>query len=552
MSGLTPHNTDDYDIRESIDDLMSRIDTATSDFVLASVLELVRDDSNCSALANLSRKEVKRILTKLNITPATGTGCEAINVGRLRHVLQAQPMFANVGTGSGLLAASGSGTASSSSAATAAPAPSDLVATQPYSVTDSRTSAGLRAQQVGTGTTTAAPSTTASAAASGAGSAGTSLLVDHHTLNQMVQNAVMQAQRQWERAHAFNTDASSNSAFQMPNANAPAVPVNVGGNAAVVNSSSGVNALPNLLTQLQGAATTATSNTGTAADASALASPRRSARVSTRAQHLSTQIPATRHTTFLPMSATAPAAAAVSARTDNTALPSHVPPAIPSASAQFPISTSTSNLVPYNPDVDYDQDDNDMDDHAYGSHRFLGVDRQRLAPALLANAGGNVSKWVEKATWSKDRNKKECESLAMAIDYLIADGVPADSNGIEVLMRRLTGVHAADSSQSWAVCTAIEFNSHAHSLLPASVLGSALRQAVRLDKLMQHGANTGTGRRGAGPRSSYNDDNGSSRGNKSDYPIRRRPNHNKNNKRHQDSGAASSDKATGSTKKDGK
>jgi hypothetical protein len=82
------------------------------------------------------------------------------------------------------------------------------------------------------------------------------------------------------------------------------------------------------------------------------------------------------------------------------------------------------------------------------------------------------------------RNKFECEALAEGIDMLRTEGVPDNSLGLEILLRRLTGVHTADSSGSWGAADAVAWSSHGGSLLPRQTLRAAYKDAEIMKRAM--------------------------------------------------------------------
>jgi hypothetical protein len=96
---------------------------------------------------------------------------------------------------------------------------------------------------------------------------------------------------------------------------------------------------------------------------------------------------------------------------------------------------------------------------------------------------GSLQSWVKVTTFKNSRNRHECEAIAQAVDALLSEGVPSSSLGIEVLLRRLSGVHLADQVGEWRVCESVEWNAHGNSLLPPSVVAQALKDAERMKKL---------------------------------------------------------------------
>jgi hypothetical protein len=54
---------------------------------------------------------------------------------------------------------------------------------------------------------------------------------------------------------------------------------------------------------------------------------------------------------------------------------------------------------------------------------------------------------------------------------------------VEVLIRRLNGVHLADSTGNWGVCSALQWTGPNNTLIPRSTLTNALKQAAQMEKL---------------------------------------------------------------------
>ena len=108
------------------------------------------------------------------------------------------------------------------------------------------------------------------------------------------------------------------------------------------------------------------------------------------------------------------------------------------------------------------------------------------APTVLANAhkSGSVSNWVKAQTFKKTRNQFEAIALAAAIDALLnEDGVSASAQGVEILCRRLTGVHLADENNNWDLCKAVEWPYDSESLLDQRLLSRAIKDAAALGRL---------------------------------------------------------------------
>ena len=110
---------------------------------------------------------------------------------------------------------------------------------------------------------------------------------------------------------------------------------------------------------------------------------------------------------------------------------------------------------------------------------------QRVAPLVLqlVQQYGSLSHWVHFVQWKKLRNKNECAALAETADVLLAEGVKTDSMGLELLLRRLNGVHLADTYGDWSVCSALQWSGPNGTLLDRSSLVGALKYANQLKKL---------------------------------------------------------------------
>lgn len=109
---------------------------------------------------------------------------------------------------------------------------------------------------------------------------------------------------------------------------------------------------------------------------------------------------------------------------------------------------------------------------------------ERVAERVLQQAEiyGSLQAWVRVTQWNSVRNRYECEPLAQGIDALLAEGVPRDSIGLEILLRRLTGVHLADSTGAWGVADAVAWMPHGGSLLPRNVMRAAYKDAEALKR----------------------------------------------------------------------
>jgi len=122
-----------------------------------------------------------------------------------------------------------------------------------------------------------------------------------------------------------------------------------------------------------------------------------------------------------------------------------------------------------------------------------GRARARIAADMLRNCVpyGSVTAWVKQNEWKSGRNKHECEALARAVDALLAEGTPVKSTGIEILMRRLSGVHLADQHSEWQLADSVAWNPLGNSLLPRAEVTRALKEADQLKRLTSNMSNGG-------------------------------------------------------------
>lgn len=121
-----------------------------------------------------------------------------------------------------------------------------------------------------------------------------------------------------------------------------------------------------------------------------------------------------------------------------------------------------------------------------------GASKAPIARSMLSATAvyGSFTAWVKQVTWKNTRNKFECEAIAQAIDALRLDGISDRSQGLEILCRRLGGVHLADQHNNWSLAEVVAFNPHGGSLMPRDVMTKALKEADTLRRLT---ANTSTG-----------------------------------------------------------
>jgi len=108
-----------------------------------------------------------------------------------------------------------------------------------------------------------------------------------------------------------------------------------------------------------------------------------------------------------------------------------------------------------------------------------------ISQKIIASAMtmGSVLSWVQSYHWKHTRNRNEAMVLGQAIDAFMKGGVPLAHLGMEILSRRLAGLHFADLNDNWDYCTAIQLPTVAHSLLPQSDMNDVIRSAAAISRL---------------------------------------------------------------------
>lgn len=130
------------------------------------------------------------------------------------------------------------------------------------------------------------------------------------------------------------------------------------------------------------------------------------------------------------------------------------------------------------------------------SSRTPSGKQQRIASAILDRCSqyGSVLSWVKVTEWRNTRNKHECEAIAQALDAMLAEGIRSTSLSMEILLRRLSGVHLADTTGEWKACDAVVWNSTGNSLLPRDEVKRALKDAETMKRLYSSGSNSSSKR----------------------------------------------------------
>jgi hypothetical protein len=140
---------------------------------------------------------------------------------------------------------------------------------------------------------------------------------------------------------------------------------------------------------------------------------------------------------------------------------------------------------------DTEEDDQPLAAAAGSSSKSRSGSKQpRIAKSVLAKCRvyGSVLSWVKMTEWKAARNKHECETLALVVDLLLAEGVKSSSTALEVLLRRLSGVHLADTTGEWKACEAVQWNATSNSLLPRDEVKRALKDAETMKRLCSGGS----------------------------------------------------------------
>lgn len=104
---------------------------------------------------------------------------------------------------------------------------------------------------------------------------------------------------------------------------------------------------------------------------------------------------------------------------------------------------------------------------------------------VLRNSGGTSVYRVFKydVVFHSERNRRECLALSRILDAALAGD---KQQLVELTVRRLAGVHTADSSDNnWDACDAIEQVMEKQSFVPTKFLQRTLRTVVQLQALQQ-------------------------------------------------------------------
>jgi hypothetical protein len=133
------------------------------------------------------------------------------------------------------------------------------------------------------------------------------------------------------------------------------------------------------------------------------------------------------------------------------------------------------------------------DDHLEANGLARPFAKQFIRNVLSqAGASGSVYKVFKyDIEFKRDRNKKECITLARMLDSLLRKRYREVT---EQLCRRLAGVHAADTSDNWAICDAFELVMDKQSFVPDDIMQRAIKNVMRMQALESASKSAGAGR----------------------------------------------------------
>lgn len=150
------------------------------------------------------------------------------------------------------------------------------------------------------------------------------------------------------------------------------------------------------------------------------------------------------------------------------------------------------------PEEDGEEEDDDGqeaggEDFTPASDSSTESKQKRLAAEILERIEpyGSVKSWVKMYEWKNARNRRECEAIAQAVDALRAEGATTSSLGLEILLRRLSGVQLADLTGKWEACESVAWSSLGNSLLPRTELRRVLKDADQMSRLTAASAAAG-------------------------------------------------------------
>jgi hypothetical protein len=160
----------------------------------------------------------------------------------------------------------------------------------------------------------------------------------------------------------------------------------------------------------------------------------------------------------------------------------------------------------------------DLEDDAEAAGHTSYMARDFICNVLRSSGGTSVHRVFKgDVKFHNERNRRECLALARIIDAALRSDL---KQLLELAVRRLAGVHTADTSDNnWDACDAIEQVMERQSFVPTKHLQRALKTVVQMQALQQkehHGAKGkqaqsqhNKGKRGGGDRASPHTGSGS-------------------------------------------
>jgi hypothetical protein len=145
--------------------------------------------------------------------------------------------------------------------------------------------------------------------------------------------------------------------------------------------------------------------------------------------------------------------------------------ATPAQKSRAPVKPKVATVAPNSTSrssgggVDDDDDDNDPDPLADSGDE---VDEDFLRKKLLKlqrKHRGSAVHWLVETRFNEPRNYKECHAWAEAIDAYLREHPGQLTRTLEVMFRRMAGVHLADSTGNWEMCKLLQGDIVDNSLL---------------------------------------------------------------------------------------
>lgn len=126
----------------------------------------------------------------------------------------------------------------------------------------------------------------------------------------------------------------------------------------------------------------------------------------------------------------------------------------------------------------------DLDEDMESSGHTSYMAKQYITNVLRSSGGTSVHRaFKEDVKFKSERNRRECLALARIIDAALRNDL---KQLLELAVRRLAGVHTADTSDNnWDACDAIEQVMERQSFVPTKFLQRALKTVVQLQALQK-------------------------------------------------------------------